>query len=41
MEFFNDDKYKNFASIPFALGFIFVALFYIMKGRQKEDHIVG
>lgn len=29
MEFFNGNQLKNFAAIPFALGFLFVAIFYI------------
>lgn len=28
MEFFNGDRYKYYASIPFALGFLFVSIFY-------------
>ncbi|WP_317898548.1 hypothetical protein [Aurantibacillus circumpalustris] len=28
MEFFNHDHYKNFAGIPFGLGFIFIGVFY-------------
>lgn len=28
MEFFNGNRYKDFAAIPFACGFICVALFY-------------
>jgi hypothetical protein len=40
MEFFNDNQYKNFASIPFGLGFIFVALFYFSGDSKKriENH---
>ncbi|MCW3076967.1 MAG: hypothetical protein JWO32_1576 [Bacteroidetes bacterium] len=34
MEFFNDNQYKYFASIPFALGFVFVAIFYL-SGDSK------
>lgn len=36
MEFFNDDQFKNFAAIPFALGFIFVALFYLSGDSSKK-----
>lgn len=36
MEFFNDDKYKNFAAIPFALGFLFVGLFYLSGDYSKK-----
>jgi hypothetical protein len=38
MEFFNENTYKNFAAIPFALGFIFVLLFYLSAGKKKEIH---
>ena len=37
MEFFNDNHYKNFAAIPFGMGFIFVALFYL-SGDSKRAH---
>jgi len=36
MEFFNDDRYKSFAIIPFALGIIFVALFYVKTSQKRE-----
>jgi hypothetical protein len=35
MEFFNDNHYKNFAAVPFALGFLFVALFYILPKKKN------
>lgn len=35
MEFFNNNEYKFFASIPFGLGFVFVAIFYIKVYRDK------
>ncbi|MCC6371919.1 MAG: hypothetical protein IT236_13025 [Bacteroidia bacterium] len=35
MEFFNNNHYKNFAAIPFALGFIFVGIYYF-KGLAKS-----
>ncbi len=35
MEFFNDNEYRYFASIPFALGFIFVGIFYFKTLRKK------
>ena len=35
MEFFNDNQYKYFASIPFGLGFIFVGIFYFQTFRKK------
>ncbi|MBA3664136.1 MAG: hypothetical protein H0W61_08015 [Bacteroidetes bacterium] len=37
MEFFNENHYKNFAAIPFGLGFAFVALFYF-SGDSKRTH---
>lgn len=36
MEFFFNNHYKNLAAIPFALGFIFVALFYIKSALIKS-----
>jgi hypothetical protein len=38
MEFFNENQYKNFAAIPFALGFVFVAVFYLVSGKVKGVH---
>jgi len=35
MEFFNDNQYKYFASIPFGLGFFFVGIFYFQTLRKK------
>jgi hypothetical protein len=35
VEFFFEDAHKNLAAIPFALGFIFVALFYLPSIRKK------
>lgn len=35
MEFFNDNQYKYYASIPFALGFLFVIIFYAKAIRKK------
>jgi hypothetical protein len=37
MEFFNDNKYKYFASIPFGLGFLFVAVFYWHDYQSKRS----
>ena len=36
MEFFNDNHYKNFAAIPFALGFVMVVLFYWKSYQLKK-----
>jgi len=36
MEFFNHNQHKNLAAIPFALGFVFVALFYFRNAKKKE-----
>ncbi|MGZ4041208.1 MAG: hypothetical protein ACXVNR_11630 [Bacteroidia bacterium] len=35
MEFFNNNHNKNFAAIPFALGFVFVAAFYLSGGHKS------
>jgi hypothetical protein len=34
MEFFNDNHYKSLAAIPFGLGILFVALFYILPKKK-------
>lgn len=36
MEFFNDNELRYFASIPFAIGFLFVGLFYWKSYRIKK-----
>lgn len=36
MEFWNHEEFKYFAAIPFGLGFICTALFYLSK-KQKPD----
>jgi hypothetical protein len=36
MEFFNESRFKNYASIPFALGFVFLGLFYINKEIRRK-----
>jgi len=36
MEFFNNNQYKHFSAIPFALGFVFVFLFYYKTQIKKE-----
>ena len=38
MEFFNHNQYKNYASIPFALGFVFVAIFYFKYEFKKAPN---
>ena len=38
MEFFNHNHFKNFASIPFALGFIFVGIFYFKYELKKPQN---
>jgi hypothetical protein len=35
IEFFNDNHYKNLAAIPFALGFLFVGIFYYNYFTKK------
>ena len=37
MEFFNHDRNKNLSAIPFALGFLFVAIFYIKSFIQNKN----
>lgn len=36
MEFFNDNQFKYFASIPFGLGFVFVAIFYFLPKKAEQ-----
>jgi hypothetical protein len=36
MEFFNSDNYKNFAAIPFGLGFIFISIFYWKTYKMNQ-----
>lgn len=36
IEFFTDGRYKLFAGIPFALGFVFTGLFYYKTRRGKD-----
>ena len=38
MEFFNHNHLKNLASIPFALGFVFVAIFYFKYEFKKTPN---
>lgn len=35
MEFFNENHYRDFAGIPFALGFCFVGLFYLVPKKAN------
>jgi len=37
MEFFNNNQHKNLASIPFAIGFLFVGAFYWNDHRTKTS----
>lgn len=37
MEFFNNNLYKEYAALPFALGFVFVGLFYVQPLRNKRS----
>lgn len=39
MEFFMNNEYKNYSGIPFALGFVFVGIFYFRHFNQKTRHI--
>lgn len=36
MEFFNNDNYKDYAIIPFFLGFLFVGIFYVKNKNAKS-----
>jgi hypothetical protein len=36
IEFFNDNLYKHYAAIPFALGFVFVSVYYWKFFRLKK-----
>lgn len=38
MEFYNESRGKDYAGIPFALGFLFVGLYYIKALRQKSGN---
>lgn len=38
MEFFFNNHFKNLAAIPFALGFIFVALYYVKSAIAKSTN---
>ncbi|PBQ31267.1 hypothetical protein CNR22_05640 [Sphingobacteriaceae bacterium] len=40
MEFFNDNAYKYYASIPFGLGFLFVGIFYWRDYQNKKTAIL-
>jgi hypothetical protein len=37
VEFFNDDQYKELSAIPFLIGFVFVALYYILPGKTTVE----
>lgn len=39
IEFFTDGRYKLMASFPFALGFIFVGIFYYQSWFKKSDSL--
>lgn len=36
MEFFNDNRLRYFASIPFAFGFLFVGIFYMRQYMARK-----
>lgn len=36
VEFFNNNEHRHLAAIPFALGFVFVGLFYILPKKQEK-----
>lgn len=37
MEFFNRSLYKNYAAIPFGLGFFFVIVFFIKNSKKSGN----
>lgn len=37
VEFFNNNGHKHFAAIPFALGFVFVGIFYLRQYTHKKS----
>ncbi len=37
MEFFNHSIYKNYAAIPFGLGFLFVGIFFVKNYTNKSQ----
>jgi hypothetical protein len=39
MEFFNNNHYKYYSAIPFALGFVFVGLFYFKSFIKKTPKL--
>ena len=41
MEFFNNSVYKDYAAIPFALGFLFVGVFYFKSFRGKTGNLLN
>ncbi len=41
MEFFNNNKFKELAIIPFALGIVFVALFYFKTRSGRNSGIMS
>ncbi len=39
MEFFNHNIYKNYATIPFGFGFLFVGVFFIKNINNENEKI--
>jgi hypothetical protein len=39
VEFFNEDHLRGYSAIPFALGFLFVGLYYLRgyRGKAKDE----
>ena len=37
VEFFNEDKLRGYSGIPFALGFIFVTLYYLRPQERRTN----
>jgi hypothetical protein len=38
VEFFYNNQFKHLAAIPFALGFVFVAIFYLKSYGQIQNN---
>jgi len=36
MEFFNNDRFKNYSLIPFCLGFLFVGIYYLKSFQASQ-----
>ena len=41
VEFYFNETYIHFAAIPFILGFVFVAIYYLKPGKRTSDGQIG